>query len=110
MALPRPRASRSPMIAEAAEAFQPAPVEAPPTPKGDQAEGVRLVGQILSAATNARWPTYLRNFKHLLRAVEGGFDERLRVHGAARSAASKPARGLVRLERGRRGGLRMREA
>ena len=35
-----------------------------------------MVGQILTAATAARWPMYLRNVKQLLRAAEGGFDER----------------------------------
>src|SRR5439155_24660159 len=54
---------------EAVQASQLAPVEAPVVPKGDQADGVRLVGQILTAATTARWPMYLRNFKQLLRAA-----------------------------------------
>jgi uncharacterized LabA/DUF88 family protein len=93
-------------MAEAVQASQPAPVEAPVVPKGDQADGVRLVGQILTAATTARWPMYLRNFKQVLRAAEGGFDERrygfLGLNDLLRACQRE---GLVRLERDRRGGL-----
>ncbi len=45
-------------------------------PLGDQADGVRRAGQILGAASGARWPMYLRNVKQILRQTEGGFDER----------------------------------
>ena len=51
-------------------------MEPPPPQAGDQAEGVRLVGHILRSAPNARWPMYLRNVKQILRAADGGFDER----------------------------------
>src|SRR5581483_6058671 len=40
------------------------------------AAGVLRAGRILASATNARWPMYLRNVKQILRAAEGGFDER----------------------------------
>ena len=40
-------------------------------------KAARLVGQILTAATTARWPMYLRNFKQLLRAAEGGPERRM---------------------------------
>src|SRR6185295_2698161 len=43
-------------------------------PAGDTAEGVRIAGELLRAATGARWPMYLRNFKQILRAA--AFDER----------------------------------
>jgi uncharacterized LabA/DUF88 family protein len=96
------------MIAEAVHASQLAPVEAPVVPKGDQADGVRLVGQILTAATTARWPMYLRNFKQLLRGAEGGFDERrYGFMGLIDLLRASQREGLVRLERDRRGGLRM---
>ena len=36
-------------------------------PLGDQADGVQRAGQILGAATGARWPMYLRNVKQILR-------------------------------------------
>jgi hypothetical protein len=91
---------------EAMQASQPAPVEAPVVPKGDQADGIRLVGEILTAARTARWPMYVRNFKQVLRAAEDGFDERrygfMGLNDLLRAAQRE---GLVRLERDRRGGL-----
>jgi uncharacterized LabA/DUF88 family protein len=90
--------------AEAVEA--PVIAEAPVTPAGDQADGVRLVGQILTAATTARWPIYLRNVKQLLRAADGGFDERrYGFVGLIDLLRACQREGLVRLERDRRGGL-----
>jgi uncharacterized LabA/DUF88 family protein len=96
------------VMAEAVQASQLAPVEAPVVPKGEQADGVRLMGQILTAATTARWPMYLRNFKHLLRAAEGGFDERrYGFMGLIDLLRAGQREGLLRLERDRRGGLRV---
>ncbi|HEY7319245.1 MAG TPA: NYN domain-containing protein, partial [Candidatus Binatia bacterium] len=96
------------VMAEAVQASRLAPVEAPVVPTGDQADGVRLVGQILTAATTARWPMYLRNFKQLLRAAEGGFEERrYGFMGLIDLLRASQREGLVRLERDRRGGLRM---
>jgi hypothetical protein len=96
------------VMAEAGQASQLAPVEAPVVPKGDQADGVRLVRQILTAATTARWPMYLRNFKHLIRGAEGGFDERrYGFKGLIDLLRAGQREGLVRLERDRRGGLLM---
>jgi uncharacterized LabA/DUF88 family protein len=72
---------------------------------GDNAEGVRLVGQLLASAT-ARWPMYLRNVKQILRA--GGFDERRYGFGGLIDLLRACQRdGLVRMERDRRGGLRV---
>jgi uncharacterized LabA/DUF88 family protein len=90
-----------------AEAVEATVVAEPPvTAAGDQAEGVRLVGQILTAATTARWPIYLRNVKQLLRAVDGGFDERrYGFLGLIDLLRACQREGLVRLERDRRGGL-----
>ena len=74
---------------------------------GDTAEGVRLVGQILSTATTARWPMYLRNVKQILRAA-GGFDERRYGFASLMDLMRACQRdGLIRLERDRRGGLRV---
>jgi uncharacterized LabA/DUF88 family protein len=96
------------VMAEAVHPSHLAPGEAPVVPQGDQADGVRLVGQILSAATTARWPMYLRNFKQLLRAAEGGFDERrYGFMGLIDLLRACQRDGLVRLERDRRGGLRL---
>jgi len=89
---------------EAVEA--PVVAAAPVTPAGDQADGVRLVGQILTASTTARWPIYLRNVKQLLRAADGGFDERrYGFAGLIDLLRACQREGLVRLERDRRGGL-----
>jgi uncharacterized LabA/DUF88 family protein len=73
-----------------------------------QADGVKRVGEILKAATNARWPMYLRNVKQLLRAAEGGFDERRYGFGGLVDLVRACQKdGWVRLERDRRGGLRV---
>jgi uncharacterized protein (TIGR00288 family) len=73
---------------------------------GDAAEGVKVAGGIIAAATGARWPMYLRNMKQILRA--GGFDERRYGFGGLMDllrACQKE--GLIRMERDRRGGLRV---
>jgi hypothetical protein len=73
---------------------------------GDAAEGVKVAGRIIAAATGARWPMYLRNMKQILRA--GGFDERRYGFGGLMDllrACQKD--GLIRMERDRRGGLRV---
>jgi uncharacterized LabA/DUF88 family protein len=75
-------------------------------PAGDSAEGVRIAAQLLGAATNARWPMYLRNAKQILRA--GNFDERKYGFGGLIDLLRACQRdGFVRLERDRRGGLRL---
>jgi uncharacterized LabA/DUF88 family protein len=79
---------------------------APLTPAGDNAEGVRVAGQLLAAATTARWPMYLRNVKQILRA--GAFDERRYGFGGLIDLLRACQRdGFVRMERDRRGGLRV---
>jgi hypothetical protein len=95
-----------PPSAEAEAVEAPVVAEATVTPAGDQADGIRLVGQILTAATTARWPIYLRNVKQLLRAADGGFDERrYGFPGLIELLRACQREGLVRLERDRRGGL-----
>ena len=77
-------------------------------PQGDQADGVREAGRILSAAKGARWPMYLRNVKQILRQTEGGFDERRYGFGGLMDLLKGCQReGFVRIERDRRGGLRV---
>jgi len=69
---------------------------------------VRRVGSILAAATHARWPMYLRNVKQILRASDGGFDERRYGFGGLMDLLKACQRAsLVRIERDRRGGLRL---
>jgi uncharacterized LabA/DUF88 family protein len=84
------------------------PSEPAGPPLGDQAEGVRLVGRVLAAATNARWPMYLRNVKQILRAADASFDERRYGFGGLMDLLRACQReNLIRLERDRRGGLRV---
>ncbi len=73
---------------------------------GDNAEGVGVVAGILRAATNARWPMYLRNVKQLLRAAN--FDERSYGFGGLMDLLRACQReGFMRVERDRRRGLRI---
>jgi hypothetical protein len=73
---------------------------------GDNAEGVRVAGQLMTNAVNARWPMYLRNVKQILRAA--GYDERKYGFGGLMDLLKACQReGLVRVERDRRGGLRV---
>ncbi len=72
------------------------------------ADGVKRVAEALHAATGARWPMYLRNVKQLLRAADAGFDERqYGFSGLVELVRACQREGLVRLERDRRGGLRV---
>jgi uncharacterized LabA/DUF88 family protein len=82
------------------------PMPEPQPPLGDNAEGVRVAAQLLGGATSARWPMYLRNVKQILRA--GSFDERRYGFGGLIDLLRACQRdGLVRMERDRRGGLRV---
>jgi uncharacterized LabA/DUF88 family protein len=81
---------------------------APPaaTPAGTAADGVAHARQALAAAAHARWPMYLRNVKQILRA--GGVDERRYGFGGLMDLLRACQRdGVIRLERDRRGGLRV---
>jgi uncharacterized LabA/DUF88 family protein len=72
------------------------------------AEGVRVVGEMLRRAAGARWPMYLRNVKQILRSADASFDERrYGFSGLMDLLKACQREGLVRLERDRRGGLRV---
>ena len=96
-----------------APGFAPAPgvPSAPATdlrPSESPQLGVQRAGQILAAATTARWPMYLRNVKQILRQADGGFDERRYGFGGLMDLLKACQReGFVRIERDRRGGLRV---
>jgi len=63
---------------------------------------------VLRGATNARWPMYIRNVKQLLRAADNTFDERKFAFGGLMDLLRACQRdGLIRMERDRRGGLRV---
>jgi uncharacterized protein (TIGR00288 family) len=100
--------------ADAAPSFRPADnvVQAfPPPPEtsaGNQADAVRLVGNALRSATNARWPMYVRNVKQIIRAADASFDERKYGFGGLMDLLRACQRdSLIRMERDRRGGLRV---
>ena len=87
----------------AAEHSTPAP-EATST----NAEGVAHVGEILRNAASPRWPMYIRNVKQIIRAADPTFDERRFGFGGLMDLLRACQRdGLMRLERDRRGGLRV---
>ena len=72
------------------------------------ADGVKFVGDVLQKATSARWPMYIRNVKQLLRAADSSFDERRYGFGGLMDLLRACQReSLMRLERDRRGGLRV---
>ena len=103
-----PRRSSPDQPASVGGGFNPGAQEPAGPPLGDQAEGVQKAGTILGAATGARWPMYLRNVKQILRQTEGGFDERRYGFGGLMDLLKGCQReGFVRVERDRRGGLRV---
>jgi uncharacterized LabA/DUF88 family protein len=107
--------------AEVVQAFRPADAgfkpadtsgeaagSAVPQATASNADGVQFVGTVLRNATNARWPMYIRNVKQLLRAADSSFDERRFGFGGLMDLFRACQReGLMRLERDRRGGLRV---
>ena len=79
---------------------------AAPQPTESVADGVARARQLLQAATNARWPMYVRNVKQILR--QGGFDDRRYGFGGIMDVIrALQKEGLLRTERDRRGGLRV---
>jgi uncharacterized LabA/DUF88 family protein len=110
---PRPILEGEPLApAEHTSVGTPAPAAAPGEEVIQQtesaADGIQRVARILSSATNARWPMYLRNVKQLLRAGDSAFDERRYGFGGLIELLRACQReGLVRMERDRRGGLRV---
>jgi hypothetical protein len=108
-------------VADVVQVFRPADAEtpersnvvqafpaAPETSAGNQADAVRLVGDALRNATAARWPMYIRNVKQIIRAADANFDERKYGFGGLMDLLRACQRdALIRMERDRRGGLRV---
>jgi uncharacterized LabA/DUF88 family protein len=90
-------------------AAPPAQPQTPAVPQaGSQADGIHAVADILRRKTDARWPMYLRNVKQILRQADGAFDERrYGFNGLIDLLRACQREALVRLERDRRGGLRV---
>jgi uncharacterized LabA/DUF88 family protein len=96
--------------ASPAEASRSADQHTSPAPAVTEsaADGVRFVSGVLQKATGARWPMYIRNVKQLLRAADSGFDERRYGFGGLMDLLRACQRdNIMRLERDRRGGLRV---
>ena len=101
-----PATAAAPPPPEAAQATPAAPAAEVPVQAGSQADGTAIAGRLLGSAVNARWPMYLRNAKQILRA--GGFDERRYAFGGLLDLLKACQRdGFIRIERDRRGGLRV---
>jgi uncharacterized LabA/DUF88 family protein len=86
----------------------PVPVEAPP-PIGQPEDAVRLVRSVFeSASTPPRWPMYVRNVKQILKSADPSFDERrYGINGVLELVRACQRDGVLRLERDRRGVLRV---
>ena len=97
--------------AEVVQAFRPADDRADtPAPQATEsaADGVKHVGEILRNAVNPRWPMYVRNVKQIIRAADANFDERRYGFGGLMDLLRACQReNLLRMERDRRGGLRV---
>jgi uncharacterized LabA/DUF88 family protein len=75
---------------------------------GRQAEGVEAVRRILAGSTALRFPMYVRNVKQVLRQANGSFDERAYGFAGLMDLLRACQRdGVLRLERDRRGALRV---
>jgi uncharacterized LabA/DUF88 family protein len=73
-----------------------------------QAEGVELVRRLLSESKTLRFPMYVRNVKQVLRQANGSFDERAFGFAGLMDLLRACQRdGVLRLERDRRGALRV---
>ncbi|HET9833671.1 MAG TPA: NYN domain-containing protein [Vicinamibacterales bacterium] len=100
----RPADAEPPERSNVVQAFPPAPE----TSAGNQADAVRLVGDALRNAAAARWPMYVRNVKQIIRAADANFDERKYGFGGLMDLLRACQRdALIRMERDRRGGLRV---
>jgi uncharacterized LabA/DUF88 family protein len=111
------------MAAEAAEAqaetlpHEPAAGEPAPEERGDAdeaprlgpADGYRIMTQAFSRPdANPRFPMYVRQFKQFIKGFDEGFDERRYGFAGILDALRFAQReGLVRLDRDRRGGVRV---
>jgi uncharacterized LabA/DUF88 family protein len=106
--LPQLPRSAEPGQTPAPPSAEPSQTMAPPRAVESAADGVARAAKILASARNARWPMYLRNVKQILRQAEGGFDERRYGFGGLMDLLKALQRdALVRIERDRRGGLRV---
>jgi uncharacterized LabA/DUF88 family protein len=98
----------------AAESPMPAPVapDAGPAENGERlgpADGYRVMAQAFSrSGVNPRFPMYVRQFKQFMKAFDESFDERRYGFAGILDALRFGQReGLFRLDRDRRGGVRV---
>ncbi|HEX2340413.1 MAG TPA: NYN domain-containing protein [Vicinamibacterales bacterium] len=73
-----------------------------------QAEGIEVVRRLLSESQALRFPMYVRNVKQVLRQANGSFDERTYGFAGLMDLLRACQRdGVLRMERDRRGALRV---
>jgi hypothetical protein len=73
-----------------------------------QAEGIDVVRRLLSESQTLRFPMYVRNVKQVLRQANGSFDERAYGFAGLMDLLRACQReGVLRMERDRRGALRV---
>ena len=101
---PPPAEQQAPTPQPAAPALQPEIVRA-----GEPGDAIRVVWRLLETApAPLRWPMYVRNVKQFLRASDQTFDERrYGFAGILDLLRGCQREGVLRLERDRRGGLRV---
>jgi hypothetical protein len=103
---------------EPGESAAESPVPAPPdaesalvegVPRPGPADGYRLMAQAFSRTdANPRFPMYVRQFKHFMKTFDESFDERRYGFAGLLDALRFAQReGLLRLDRDRRGGVRV---
>jgi uncharacterized LabA/DUF88 family protein len=85
-----------------------APVDVPSLVGGPE-DAVRFARAVFeSASTPPRWPMYVRNVKQILKSADPAFDERrFGINGALELVRACQRDGVLRLERDRRGVLRV---
>jgi uncharacterized LabA/DUF88 family protein len=105
-----PLAAHTVAPAQVEPAGDEAPGPAPALPQlGQPAEGARMIRLLFQNARVApRWPMYVRNVRQFLKAVDDTFDERrYGFQGIIDALRVSQREGVVRLERDRRGVLRV---
>ena len=80
-----------------------------PSQVGSPEDAVRFARSVFeSAATPPRWPMYVRNVKQILKSADPAFDERrFGINGSLELVRACQRDGVLRLERDRRGVLRV---
>ncbi len=105
---PPSRPAAEPVVAEESEGQSAVQAPAAVDVIGTAEDAVRVVRGALERAVAARWPMYIRNVKQIVKSIEPSFDERRYGLGGVLNLLRACQRdGLLRLERDRKGALRV---